>query len=30
MFKCWTGRCQTCQQPVDLVKLILRRIRRTE
>ena len=30
IFKCWTGRCQTCQQPVDLVKLILRRIRRDE
>jgi hypothetical protein len=18
LFKCWTGRCQTCQQPIDL------------
>jgi len=23
VFKCWTGRCQTCQQPVDLDQLPL-------
>src|SRR5579863_4005142 len=23
IFKCWTGRCQTCQQPVDLDQLPL-------
>jgi hypothetical protein len=21
IFKCWTGRCRTCQQPVDLDQL---------
>ena len=26
LFKCWTGRCQTCQQTVDLVKLLLHRV----
>src|SRR5215217_8264040 len=25
IFKCWTGRCQTCQQPVDLDQLSLSR-----
>ena len=30
IFKCWTGRCHTCQQPVDLVKLLLRRTRDNE
>jgi hypothetical protein len=23
IFKCWTGRCHTCQQPVDLADLQL-------
>src|SRR4051795_7250545 len=23
IFKCWTGRCQTCRQPVDLTRLAL-------
>jgi hypothetical protein len=23
IFKCWTGRCQTCQQPIDLTSLPL-------
>jgi hypothetical protein len=23
IFKCWTGRCQTCRQPVDLDRLTL-------
>jgi hypothetical protein len=23
IFKCWTGRCQTCQQPIDLDWLAL-------
>jgi hypothetical protein len=23
VFKCWTGRCQTCQQPTDLDQLSL-------
>ena len=30
LFKCWTGRCQTCQQPVDLAKLLLHRILQNE
>jgi hypothetical protein len=30
IFKCWTGRCQTCQQPVDLANLVLGRTRRDE
>jgi len=30
LFKCWTGRCQTCQQPIDLLTLILRRSRHNE
>ena len=30
LFKCWTGRCQTCRQPVDLVKLLLHRLRHDE
>jgi hypothetical protein len=25
IFKCWTGRCQTCQQNVDLARLPLSR-----
>jgi hypothetical protein len=25
IFKCWTGRCQTCNQPVELDRLALRR-----
>lgn len=24
VFKCWAGRCQTCEQPVDLDLLALR------
>jgi hypothetical protein len=23
LFKCWTGRCQTCDQPVELDRLDL-------
>jgi hypothetical protein len=23
IFKCWTGRCQTCQQIIDLARLTL-------
>src|SRR3954452_20272260 len=23
IFKCWTGRCQTCRQPVDFTRLAL-------
>ena len=30
LFKCWAGRCQTCQQPVDLDQLPLRRHRQLE
>jgi hypothetical protein len=26
----WTSRCSTCQQPVDLVKLLLHRLRHDE
>ena len=29
-FKCWTGRCQTCQQPVDLDQLSLHPHRQDE
>ena len=27
LFKCWAGRCQTCQQPVKLDQLPLRHLR---
>ena len=30
IFKCWTGRCQTCQQSVDLARLPLTLSRRDE
>jgi len=30
LFKCWTGHCQTCQQPVDLDQLSLHRARQNE
>jgi SRSO17 transposase len=30
LFKCWTGRCQTCDQPVDLERLSLHRYRQDE
>jgi hypothetical protein len=30
LFKCWTGRCQTCQQSVDLDRLPLRHHTQTE
>jgi hypothetical protein len=30
IFKCWTGRCQTCHQPVNLDQLQLHLTRRDE
>ena len=30
IFKCWTGRCQTCQRPIDLARLPLPLSRRDE
>jgi hypothetical protein len=30
VFRCWAGRCQTCQQPVNLDKLSLHRHRQDE
>ena len=30
LFKCWTGRCQTCQRPVDLNRLRLHPARQPE
>jgi hypothetical protein len=30
IFRCWTGRCQTCQQPVQLDHLPLTQIRHDE
>ena len=30
IFRCWTGRCQTCRQPVDLTRLPLPTYRRDE
>jgi len=30
LLKCWTGRCQTCQQPVDLDRLALHPVTQTE
>jgi hypothetical protein len=30
IFKCWTGRCQTCQQQVDLTRLPFPTSRRDE
>jgi hypothetical protein len=30
LFKCWTGRCQTCQRPVDLDRLRLHTARQAE
>ena len=30
IFKCWAGRCQTCQQPVDLDQLPLHHTRQNE
>jgi hypothetical protein len=30
VFKCWTGRCRTCLQPVDLARLPFSIARRNE
>jgi hypothetical protein len=30
LFKCWTGRCSTCQQPIDLNSLTLHPARHNE
>jgi hypothetical protein len=30
IFKCWTGRCHTCQQQIDLTRLPLPLSRRDE
>jgi hypothetical protein len=30
LFKCWTGRCHTCRQTIDLDRLPLRLTRRDE
>jgi hypothetical protein len=30
LFKCWDGRCQICQQPIDLDTLLLHITRRHE
>jgi hypothetical protein len=30
LLKCWAGRCQTCQQPIDLRKLSLHLDRQDE
>jgi hypothetical protein len=30
IFKCWTGRCQTCQQTIDLDRLPLHPARKNE
>jgi hypothetical protein len=30
LFKCWTGRCQTCSQPIELDQLPLHPIRQDE
>lgn len=30
LFKCWGGRCQTCNQPVDLQELNLHHPRQDE
>jgi hypothetical protein len=30
IFKCWSGRCQTCQRPVDLDQLAIHPARQDE
>jgi hypothetical protein len=30
LFKCWAGRCQTCQRPLDLDQLTLHGTRQDE
>jgi hypothetical protein len=30
VFRCWAGRCQTCQQPIDLDRLSLHPTRQNE
>jgi len=30
LFKCWDGRCSTCQQPIDLDNIPLAHTQQTE